>query len=88
MIPCSLASTVEMMNTSTQLTTVDLIGLYTVYRIYLGKAIPYRPRKALRAPGGRGSQVFRHSAHEGGKGVSPTHRPPLPPGNTPGTHFS
>jgi hypothetical protein len=27
------------------------------------------------------------SAHEGGKVVSPTHRPPLPPGNIPGTHF-
>jgi hypothetical protein len=44
-----------------------------------GKAVLYRPRKALRAPGGRGSQVFRQSAHEGGKVVSPTHRPPLPP---------
>jgi len=27
------------------------------------------------------------TAHEGGKAVSLTHRPPLPPGNTPGTHF-
>jgi hypothetical protein len=44
-----------------------------------GKAVPYRPRKALRAPGVRGSQVFRQSAYEGGKVVSPTHRPPLPP---------
>jgi hypothetical protein len=26
-------------------------------------------------------------AQDGGKGVSLTHRPPLPPGNTPGTHF-
>ena len=29
-------------------------------------------------PGGRGSQVSRQSAHEGGKVVRPTHRPPLP----------
>jgi len=29
----------------------------------------------------------RQSAHEGGKVVSPTHRPSLPPGNTPGSHF-
>ena len=27
------------------------------------------------------------SAHEGGGIVSPTHRPSLPPGNIPGTHF-
>jgi hypothetical protein len=28
-----------------------------------------------------------HSAHEGGEVVSPSHRPPLPPGNVRGTHF-
>ena len=30
---------------------------------------------------------FMTTAQDGGKVVSLTNRPPLPPGNTPGTHF-
>ena len=30
---------------------------------------------------------YKTTAQDGGKFVSPTHRPPLPPGNAPGTHF-
>jgi hypothetical protein len=45
----------------------------------------YRLGHAVRVPGG--FQISRQWAHESGKVVSPTHRPPLPPGNIPGAHF-
>ena len=32
-------------------------------------------------------KISRQSAHEGAKVVSPMHRPSLPTGDTPGTHF-
>jgi hypothetical protein len=45
------------------------------------------PGQALRISGYLGSQTSRKLAHEGGKVVSPTHRPPLPPENIACTHF-
>jgi hypothetical protein len=52
-----------------------------------GKAVPLQAwsgpegSRKLRFPD------FMTTAQDGGKVVSRTHRPPLPPGNTPGTHF-
>ena len=52
-----------------------------------GKVVPFQARS-----GPEGSRKLRlpdfvTTAQDGGKVVSLTHRPPLPPGNTPGTHF-
>ena len=52
-----------------------------------GKAVPLQ---AWTGP--EGSRKLRFpdfvtTAQDGGKVVSLTHQPPLPPGNTPGTHF-
>jgi hypothetical protein len=51
-----------------------------------------RPRQIPDAVYTEGSKKLRFpdfmtTAQDGGKIVSPTQRPPLPPGNKPGTHF-
>jgi len=47
----------------------------------------YRPGGAQRVPRKLRFPDFMTKAQDGGKVVSLTHRPPLPPGNVPGTHF-
>ena len=53
-----------------------------------GKAVPLQ---AWSGPDGsrklRFPPDYMTTAHDGGKIVSLTHRPPLPPVNAPGTHF-
>jgi hypothetical protein len=66
-------------------------GFYSYYRYHLTSiddvkvkvqawSVPEGSRK-LRFPD------FMTTAQDGGKVVSPTHRPPLTPGNIPGTNF-
>ena len=66
-----------------------IVNIYTVCVIKV-KQSHYRPGGARRGPdGSRKLRLpdFVTTAQDGGKVVSLTHRPPLPPGNTPGTHF-
>jgi hypothetical protein len=53
-------------------------NIQSAVRKVMVKQSHYRPWQALRIPEGWNSQILRQSAHEGGKVVSPTHRPPLP----------
>jgi hypothetical protein len=59
----------------------------TAVKSVKGKAVPLQAWS-----GPQGSRKLRFpdfvkTAQDGGKVVSLTHRPPLPPRNTPGTHF-
>jgi len=57
------------------------------FKFMKGKAVPLQAWS-----GPEGSRKLRFPdfitmAHDGGKVVIPMYRPPLPPGNAPGTHF-
>jgi len=55
-----------------------------------GGKVKAAPLQAWSGPEGSrkfGFPDFMATSQDGGKVVSPKHRPPLPPGNTPGTHF-
>ena len=61
--------------------------LHVLPFLYKGKAVPLQAWS-----GPQGSRKLRFpdfmtTAPDGGKVVSLTHRPPLPPGNTPGIYF-
>jgi hypothetical protein len=66
-----------------------LLDLYSSKTELKGKSKAV-PLQAWSGPGGSSKlrfPDFTTTAKDGGKVVSPTHRPPLTPGNTLGTHF-
>ena len=57
------------------------------YRLVKGKAVPLQVWSGPESSRKLNFPDFMTTAQDGGKVVSLTHRPPLPPGNAPGTHF-
>ena len=55
--------------------------------MYKGKAVPLQAWSGPKISRNLRFPDFMTTSQDGGKGVSLTHRPPLPPGNTSGTHF-
>jgi len=52
-----------------------------------GKAVPLQAWSDPQGPRKLGFPDYMTPAQDGDKVVSLTHRPPLPPGSAPGTHF-
>ena len=72
-----------------------IISLYEVEAWCITERTKRKKRKAVPLQAWSGPEDsrklrfpdFMTTAQDGVKVVSLTHRPPLPPGNTPGTHF-
>ena len=55
-------------------------------KVSKGKAVPLQAWSGLEGSRKLRLPDFMTTRQDGGKVVSLTHRPPLPPGNAPGTH--
>ena len=58
-----------------------------ICKVCIGKATPLQAWTGPEGSSRFRPPNFKTIAHESGKVVSRTHRPPLPPGNIPGIHF-
>ena len=59
----------------------------TIQYAVKGKAVPLQAWSGPEGSRKLGFPDYMATVQDGAKVVSPTHWPPLPPGNTPGTHF-
>ena len=66
---------------------IHLVAQMELYSKGKGIAVPLQAWSGPEGSRNLRFPDFMTTAQEGGKVVSLTHRPPLPPGNPPGTHF-
>ena len=62
-------------------------NMFQYPQLHKGKSVPLQAWSGPEGSRKLGFPGFMTKAQEGGKVVSLTHRPHLPPGNPPGTHF-
>jgi hypothetical protein len=67
--------------------TSSSVVLPVLFAYIKGKAVPLQAWSGPEDSRKLWFPDFMTTAQDGGKVVSLTHRPPLTPGNTPGTHF-
>jgi hypothetical protein len=69
----------------------DFFERYLSYRLSIITLLKKKVKQSSYRPGVAQRNLrfpdYMTTALDGGKVVSLTHRPPLPPGNAPGTHF-
>ena len=70
-----------------ELQKTDILSTATSESKGKGKAVPLQAWSDPEGSRKLRFQDFMTMAQDGGKVVSFTHRPPVPPGNAPGTHF-
>ena len=73
--------------TASCIITLKQVSGLNYYNKRKGKAVPLQASTGPEGSRKLGFPDFVTTAQDGGKVVSLTHRQPLPPGNTPGTHF-
>jgi len=83
----SLPSDVEFLSPVANGQFLGLCYYSVPWVIYIVKAVPLQAWSGPEGSRKLKLQDFVTTAQDGGKVVSLTHRPPLPPGNAPGTHF-
>jgi hypothetical protein len=66
---------------------VPVLFYVCITSVKKGKAVPLQAWNGPEGSRNLRFPDFMTTTQDGGKVVSLTHRPPLPPGNTPGTHF-